>query len=245
MGYCSVPLFPLLPWSIETGIKHFPLNLSEPQSVLCVVLLSSKGRKTTEKVVLLCWRFHRHELVEPTRAGGCGVAAAAWLLAAHVQPLLRQHPEWARGGEQCWSVGVLLVSERRQKCCFPFLGGVGWGCGHRAIVRDQNSAKISHKYLLLCVYHVLVEITEQILILNQIWSSESSSTEFWGNICVPFLQVKSPTLLCWSCMLVALHLCVNCTCAEISYFNIFTTSVSLVYFECEIGLQNLLPTLYI
>lgn len=168
MGYFSLPVFPLLPWSIETGIKHFPLNLREPQSVLCVVLLSSKGRKTTEKVVPavleVSWALARR--AHPNWWLWCGSSSLA-LGSSRSAASATAPREWARGGEQCWSVRVLLVSERRQKCCFPFLGG--GGCGHRAIMRDQNSAKISHKYLLLCVYHVLVEITKQILILNQIW----------------------------------------------------------------------------
>lgn len=48
------------------------------------------------------------------------------------------------------------------------------------------------KYLLLRVYHRLVEITK-----NPILSSEA--------ICVPLLQVKSTSWLCWSRMLVALQ----------------------------------------
>lgn len=30
-GYFNVPVFPLLPWVIKTGVKHFPLNCRELQ----------------------------------------------------------------------------------------------------------------------------------------------------------------------------------------------------------------------
>lgn len=63
---------------------------------------------------------------------------------------------------------------------------------------------------------------------------------------IPFLQTTSTFLKRY--FVLGVLCCVNglCVCWEqTGYLNISTTSVSSVHFECEIGLQNLLPTLYI
>lgn len=42
-GYFNVPVFPLLPWVIKTGVKHFPLNCRELQVLSALYLISQQN----------------------------------------------------------------------------------------------------------------------------------------------------------------------------------------------------------
>ena len=76
--------------------------------------------------------------------------------------------ESARGGRQRWSVGFLLVSEWRQKCCFPFLGG-----------RVRMPALGSNEASKLCQNLLLRSIYYCVYIICSLKSLEKI-TEFWG-----------------------------------------------------------------
>lgn len=138
MGYFNVPVFPLLLW-VKIGIKHFPITLRELQVFFQLYFPQEGGR--------------------PPGRGLCdtgGFSCTSWRsapeLEAVAQRLVRRVLCTACRGWKLFSVGLLLVSEWRQKCCFLFLG-MGWGYLHWAVTRDQNTAKIfySKVFVTVCI----------------------------------------------------------------------------------------------